>query len=202
MLKDVKVIVNEMFQNQLEKDTLNPYLEISESNNNNIIYARYKFNIYNEFTSSDAGLTYGKDRMIFVDKASGGGHGPRMKIYKSTSHGANQPCVILRVDKGKVINEGNKPKDIDMGSPELKCYMELCLRNWNLLCYCFNKGISADGPMLLDEQRRNNKDKPINIVRDADGGYRYKQITYDGPYGSKVVHNMVEYPGMKPYEER
>ena len=68
---------------------------------------------------------------------------------------------------------------------------------------CYNNDISADKAMERDEKRRNDPKNPISIKRDKnDGGFRYSEIRYDGPYGAKIKHNMVEYIDKDPIEEK
>ena len=192
-----------MYENLTVEDILRlniVYIEMVMDEDGNL-YGTVISDVLAEFFSNDAGIS-GTARAIHVDNAIGGGHGPRLKIYPTTRHRSNTPCVSLYVDNGVVINDGNDPRDIKMKSKELELYKNICARNWDLMCYCYNHNISADSALLYDEQRRNNRKNPMVIIRDRnDGGFRYIAKTYDGPHGAPVIHRMVEFPGKEPIEE-
>lgn len=175
------------------------YIELSITEDG-ILNGILRSNFYNEFTSKQAGIN-GIARAIHVDGAERGGHAPRMKVYKNESHKRNDPCISLSMDNNKVTVTGDI-KNINMGTKELNLYKDICNRNWELMCYCYNNGLSAEQLMLNDEKRRNDKKNPKQIKRDkTDGGYRYSEIRYDGEHGAKIKHNMVEFPGKEPIEE-
>lgn len=159
---DIKRLINEMFEEQIYKDTI--LLELHT----------------HDIFPNDPNFV-NKDRELIVDSSTK--HPGRIKISTINGNTRSGKTCSIYIDNekknGGEIKYDGKPKDIKLDKMEIAAYEALCRRNWDLMCHIYIKHIDAKTARDAFEYDERLRREGKNIVRDRQTGYG-TYITIEG----------------------